>query len=329
MKLIAKIFASWKVLGGLYIGWGIGANDSANIFGTAVATNSVRYRTATILIAVFAILGSILEGPKLYDNVHFQSAEATTSESMALAATFASGTAVLVVTILGIPASTSQAAIGGLMGIAIFSSGFSAVDWNKFGKMVVCWVATPIGGAVIGYLLYGFGDRLFRRLVKNPEKRNTIIRWLLILSGSYGAYSLGANNVVVTTVAYYDAGIFGAPGVYRTALIAASIGGAAIALGALTYSYKVMETVGKKITVLDPLAALLAVFAHSLTLEFFTGLHVPVSSSQAIVGGVIGVGLVKGMAAVSGRQLVRIFLGWLATPLSSAVIAYVLAQLFC
>jgi PiT family inorganic phosphate transporter len=339
------LLSHWKILGGLYLGWGVGANDSANIFGTAVATNSIRFRTAVILISVLAVIGSVVEGPALYNNVKFHGSEVQTSGAMALAATFAAGLAVMIVTIWGIPASTSQAAVGGMMGIAIFSSGFHAVDWGKLGKMGVCWLLTPIGGAFFGYLLYRLIERRIVRLIPNPQRRSRVIRWLLILSGSYGAYTLGANNVVVTTVSYYQSGMFGEvvtePYAFKTLfmnpigwftdprVIAAAIGAASIALGALTYSKNVMETVGKKITVLDPLAALISVLAHSLTLQIFTALHVPVSSSQAIVGGVIGVGLVKGARTISKKELGRIFAGWIATPLSSALAAYLLALLFC
>lgn len=312
-------------MGGLYLGWGIGANDSANIFGTAVATNSIKYRTAIILVAVFAFLGAVISGPGLYDDMSLGNAEL--SEGHALAATFAAGTAVMIVTIIGIPASTSQAAIGGMMGIAILTSGFGAADWPLFGKMLVCWVATPIGGAIFGYLLYRIVEPLMNKMVQNPQTRNRLISALIIVSGSYGAYALGANNVVVTTAMYYHAGMFGEIGLDQSKLIAAALGGLAISIGALTYSRNVMETVGKKITVLDPLAALLAVLAHSITLQIFTFLNVPVSSSQAIVGGVIGVGLVKGMKTISTKQLVRIFIGWLATPICSGVVAYLLGML--
>ena len=106
----------YKILGGLYLGWGIGANDSANIFGTAVATNTIRYRTAIILIAIFVIVGSVLEGPKLFDYVRFAE---NTSLNQAAAATLAAAVAVTVITYLSIPTSTSQAAIGALMGIGI------------------------------------------------------------------------------------------------------------------------------------------------------------------------------------------------------------------
>jgi PiT family inorganic phosphate transporter len=104
--------------------------------------------------------------------------------------------------------------------------------------------------------------------------------------------------------------------------MAALIGGFSIALGALTYSKKVMETVGKGIVPLDPFSALIAVLAEALTLHLFTQIGVPVSSSQAIVGAVVGVGLVGDVQTVSVKMLAKIGMGWIMTPVSAGVLAY-------
>lgn len=340
-----------KLLGGLYLGWGIGANDSANIFGTAVATNSVKYKTAIWLIAFFVILGSSLQGWKLYNNYNFvrpdedkavlseaDGGSDATSQAYtdAFISTLAAAVAVTIVTVLSIPASTSQAAIGAYMGILIASTGsFSSIDWSTFFRMFVCWVATPIGSAVLTIIMYKSVSPILNWLFSNDLGRlNQVYTFLLIIAGCYGAYELGANNVVVTTGPYYMAGVFGVPltgdAFYSTPLFenpafwASTLGGLSIALGALTYSKRVMYTVGSKITALDPYSAMITVFAHSLTLMLFTRLRVPVSSSQAIVGAVVGVGLLSGSRTISFKALGFIFLGWLLTPLSGALMAVIL-----
>ena len=93
-------------------------------------------------------------------------------------------------------------------------------------------------------------------------------------------------------------------------------------MGALTYSRKVMMTVGQGITMLDPFSALVAVLAHSIAMHVFTEFHVPVSSSQAIVGAVAGIGFSKGM---NSKTLLTIFSAWLLTPFISAALAVALA----
>ncbi len=309
----------YKILGGLYLGWGIGANDSANIFGTAVATNVIRYSTAIILIAIFVIIGSMVEGPDLYENMTFSSAEATSN--LALAATLAAALTVTLVTFLSIPTSTSQAAIGAFMGIAIASSGVASVEWNKFIKMLICWIVNPIACIIIGIILLKTIGDLISKTVKSQMARDQIYKFGLIIFGCYGAYALGANNVVVTTAPYYHAGMFGPVG-SKAAFWAATVGGISIAIGALTYSRKVMATIGKKITPLSPFSALIVVMTHSLALHFFTWLKIPVSSSQAVVGAVIGVGIYHGAKTINKKTMAKIFAGWFITPLIAGLLAF-------
>ena len=106
--------------------------------------------------------------------------------------------------------------------------------------------------------------------------------------------------------------------------MASLIGGLSIASGVLSYSKKVMMTVGKGIAPLDPLSGVVAVIAEALTLHIFTQIGVPVSSSQAIVGAVVGVGLVGDVRTVSRKMLVRIAVGWLLTPIAAGVLTYLL-----
>lgn len=325
-SMILRILGQGKIFGGLYLGWGIGANDSANIFGTAVATNVLRFRTAVILIALFVIIGSMVEGPGLFDEMVFSS-DSSSSSNLALAATVAAAVTVTVITFLSIPTSTSQAAVGSFMGIAIAISGAGAVDWSKFIKMLICWILNPIASLILCIILLKVVGVMITALVKNDLVRNRIYKIGLIVFGCYGAYALGANNVVVTTAPYYHAGFFDSWAGGTAAFWAATIGGLSIAVGALTYSRKVMLTIGKKITPLSPFSALIVVITHSLALHFFTQLNVPVSSSQAVVGAVIGVGIYHGANTINSKTLLKIFIGWLATPFLSAGLAFAIASL--
>ncbi len=351
MGLLAKLF-SWKLFGGLFLGWGVGANDSANIFGTAVATGLVRFRTAVIIIAIFALLGSCIHGRELFHHMDFggsaqasgqvaagaSAADAAAAQqranTIAFFTTLAAAITILIMTWAAVPSSCSQAAVGALIGITVCTAGIAQVDWGKLGKMFACWVGNPVGTALITVLLYKVVAAIIKLFAGSDlAKLNRVYRWLLLIAGAYGAYELGANNVVVTTAPYFNAGMFGdphAPVVHwytDPAFIAALLGGLAIAAGAITYSKKVMMTVGNSITALDPFAAMITVFAHSLSLMFFTWLKVPVSSSQAIVGSVLGIGLLQGGHAISYKVLGKIFVGWMLTPLIGALLAVGFYQL--
>jgi PiT family inorganic phosphate transporter len=285
-----------------------------------------------VLIAIFAIVGSMVEGPKLYPGYKFADAREDLGESaklnLAFVCTFAAALTVLGLTYLGLPVSCSQAAVGGLMGVAILSRGIGGAQWGKLGVWACCWVLNPIGAGIVAYAVVKIIGPLLNRFVRRVALLNLIYKIGLIIFGCYGAYSLGANNVVVSTGPFYQAGFFGDPSLHKAAVIAAGIGGASIALGALTYSKKVMMTVGQGITALDPFSALVAVLAHSIAMHFFTELHVPVSSSQAIVGAVAGVGLTKGMRTMNRKTLWTIFSAWLLTPFiagtAAVFIAYVM-----
>jgi PiT family inorganic phosphate transporter len=299
----------WKVLSGVFLGWSLGANDSANIFGTGYATGLVKYRTAIWLTAVFLMIGAVLEGPKCMEVVgDLSNLTAIDAFYCALAAAIT----MTALTIFAIPASCSQAIIGAVLGAGILSS---TADFSKLYKIVACWVFTPICALFTAYLLHRILGFVINKTITSLTKRSLLYSAGILLTGCYGAYTLGANNVANVTGIYVGCGVLSADA-------AALIGGLSIALGVLTYSRKVMETVGKGIVPLDPFSALVAVLAEALSLHLFTQIGVPVSSSQAIVGAVVGVGLVGDVQTVSLKMLARIGVGWIMTPVSGGVLAY-------
>ena len=304
-------------LGSIFMGWSLGANDAANIFGTGVVTRAIRFRTAAILLSVFVILGSIIEGQKTIETVGFFT---ELNISLALLATIAAALVVTGMTYFGIPVSTSQAILGAVMGVAIYTTGFAAFPWDKFTKVIICWVGAPLGAMVISIALYQLMDIATRRIKSLPAFMLAMKIGIMVV-GSYGAYTLGANNVANTTGVFVGAGVF-------TPFLGTVIGGLAIALGACTYSKRVMETVGGKITPLDIPTAFVAVLAEAITLHIFTQVGVPVSASQAIVGAVIGIGMAKGIRTVSAKKTAQILVGWVLTLGISILLPYLFLLLF-
>ena len=304
----------WKLLSGVVLGWSLGANDSANVFGTGVTTGTVKYRTAILLTAVFVLLGSLIEGPKCIKTLgEISRLQPLDAFSCALATAITMG----VLTFLALPASTSQAIVGAIVGVGILSG---SADFSKLYKIFLCWIFTPIGGIILAFILHRLLGFLLDKIVTSIKHRNLIYTIGILVAGSYAAYSLGGNNVANVTGVYVGAGIL-------SASMASLIGGLSIASGVLTYSKKVMMTVGKGIAPLDPFSGLIAIVAEALTLHIFTQIGVPVSSSQAIVGAVVGVGLVGDVRTVSHRMLARIAVGWLLTPISAGALTYLLLLL--
>jgi len=303
----------WKVLSGAFLGWGLGANDSANIFGTGVATGTVKYRTAILLTSVFVLLGSVLEGPKCMATV------SDLSLLIPLDAFFcclASAITLTILTYFAIPASSSQAVIGAILAAGIISG---TADFTRLFKIVSCWVFTPISGIILGYFLHRILGYFLDKTVKSVPHRNLVYYIGIIVVGCYGAYSLGSNNVANVTGVYVGSGILSAE-------MASLIGGVSIVSGVLTYSKKVMMTVGKGIVPLDPFSALVVVLTNASTLHIFTQIGVPISSSQAVVGAVVGVGMVGNLRTVSPKMLARITVGWVMTPIGAGLIAWCLIK---
>ncbi len=306
----------WEISAGILMGWSLGGNDSANIFGTGVGAKVIQYRTAILLISLFVICGALLEGKKCFGTIGDL---AVLQHRMAFWTMLSAALVVSFYTFMGLPISTSQAVIGAILGASLPSGGM--IDLNKLVKILICWILTPIGGALISFIFYQLIGRLLDSFFKKAVHRDWVIRWGLILSGCFGAYALGANNVANVTGVYVGSGAL-------TPFYGALIGGLSITLGVLTYSRKVMETVGKKIVALDGYSAFIAELSAATIVQIFTQVGVPVSTSQAIVGAVAGVGLVKGVRSVSLRSLIEIAIGWVSTPLSGGVVCYLLITLF-
>jgi len=305
----------WKLTGGIFVGWALGSNDSANLFGTGVAAEVVKYRTAIILTSIFVVVGAMAEGYKSMETVGKMS---QLTPMAAFVAAFSSGLCVAIFSYLSLPVSTSQAIMGAVLGIGMISG---IPDFTKLYKVIICWVFTPIGASVFSFNLYPLLGKLFRSVLLDIRRRNIFIKMALIFAGCYGAYSLGANNVANATGVYMGSALL-------TPFQATLIGSLSIASGVLTYSKKVMDTVGKKIIELDGFSAFVSTLSAALTVHFFTQVGVPVSTSQAIVGGVTGIGLKKGVKTVRKRTLIEIGIGWISTPLATGFFAYLLMRLY-
>jgi PiT family inorganic phosphate transporter len=290
-----------SLLGGVFLGWSLGANDASNVFGSAVASRMLKFWTAAVLASVFVLLGALLQG-----QAGIETLKGLTQFTLeqAVVSSVAAATTVTIMTILGLPVSTSQAVVGAILGIGILNQ---QLNLAGLGKVVACWFGTPVGAAVIAVIIYKVLAAFYNNLKINLFQSDILIRLLMIAAGSYGAYALGANNVANVTAVFVGAG-------HLSVFSAALIGGLSIGLGILTLSKRVMETVGKKLVRLDPFSALVVLLAQSITVHIYTFIGVPVSTSQAVIGAVLGVGIVKGISTVSGRTLANILIAWLLTP---------------
>jgi PiT family inorganic phosphate transporter len=299
-------------IAGSLLGWTLGANDAANVFGTAVSSRMILWRRAAVLSAVFIILGAALQGA---EGVHTLAGLTTQGVHTAGVAALAAALTLALMTWLRLPVSSSQAVVGALVGLGLAQR---TLNLEGLGKVIACWVGTPLGALFFAVLFY-LGLRWLLRLMKpSVFALDPFYRVGLIVCGCNGAYALGANNVA--NVASFFA-------VYPTISAQTSVllGGVFIAVGVLTFSRGVMMTVGRGVTPLDAFSALVVVLAQAVTVHVYALVGVPVSTSQAVVGAVLGIGMVKGIQIINGRVLVKVIAGWVSTPILAAIIGFLLA----
>jgi len=322
---------------GLFLGWSLGANDASNVFGSAVGSKMVSFRKAAILASIFVILGAVIQGAGASGTLGKLGGINAIGGSFTLA--LAAAITIYVMTKFSLPVSTTQAIVGAIIGWNLFTG--NRTDGSTLSKIVVTWISGPILGAIFAILLYILINKLKKASRIHLIRFESYIKTGLIVVGAFGAYSLGANNIANVMGVFVpafnlqelDLGIFSLSSNQQLFLL----GGLAIAVGILTYSKKVMETIGGNIVELTSEAAMVVVLAQSLVLFIFSssGLSnlfvkiglppipmVPVSSSQVIVGCVIGIGLYKGARNINFRLLGEIAIGWLATPIMSGLLAF-------
>ncbi len=290
----------FRLFSGFFLGWALGANDSANEFGTAVSARMIKFSTAAILTAVFVIIGALLQG---HEGLKTLSGLTSQTLHTAFIASLAAAVTVTLMTILKLPISTSQAVVGAILGIGIVQK---SVNTAGLTKIAICWIGTPVGGFLFAIILYYLFLFVFRKLRLNIFACDMALRTGLLFAGCYGAYALGANNVANVTGVY--------AGNLLSPIQAVLFGGLSIAVGALTYSRNVMYTVGKSIVKLDAFSAFIAVIAHSVTVHIYAIIGVPVSTSQAIVGSILAIGFIKGIQTINFIKLTKIFIAWILTP---------------
>jgi len=325
------------ITSGLFLGWTLGSNDASNVFGSAVGSKMIRFKQAAIIAAIFVILGAVLQGAGGSHTLgELGSVDALGG---AFTVALAAGFSVFWMTKSKLPVSTSQAIVGAIIGWNLFTG--NPTDYHSLTKIVTTWISGPILGGIFAVLLF----LLFRFILKRSKihliRLDGYIKYGLLIVGAFGSYSLGANNIANVVGVFVpsapnisiDFGLFSLNGTQLLFLV----GGISIAAGILTYSKKVMMTVGDSLMRLNAETALIVVLAHSMVLfvfssqnlsDFFVGLGlppiplVPVSSSQAIVGSIIGIGLLKGGRNIQLNVIGKIALGWLVTPVIAGLFAF-------
>ena len=324
---------------GLFLGWSLGASDASNIIGTAVGTKMVKFRTAAITASIFIILGAVYAGSGASQTLgHLGSINTLPGAFMSA---LAAALTIYWMVNLSMPISTSQAIVGAIIGWNFFAS--KPTDISVLTQIISTWVFCPILSGFIAVGLYWLTRKIVRKSHLHLLRQDSYTRIGLILAGAFGAYALGANNIANVMGVFVPSSPLHAVslpfGLHLSGTqVLFLIGGIAIGAGVITYSHKVINTVGNGIMRMSPLMAWVVVVAQSLVLFLFASQNlqhfllshglpalplVPVSSSQAVIGAVMGIGIAKGGRNLNWKLIGHIAVSWVSTPIIAALVCYI------
>ncbi len=392
------LFIGLAVIFGLYMTWGIGANDVANVMGTSVGSGAITVKTAIIIAAIFEFAGAALAGGHVTDTIRKgmidADAIAGNPEILVfgmLAALLAAGIWLMIASTRGWPVSTTHSIVGAVVGFAVAALGLEAVHWDKIGQIVASWVVSPLLGGVIAFALM----MSIRKLILNTEDPfASAKRWgpfyvflvgfiialvtlfkglkplkidlsvpasflialvigviiaaigyvliqkvqvdeeadkdfhyasvekvfvpMMLFTACAMAFAHGSNDVAngVGPMAAVVGMVKSGGEVAQKSdlpLWILVLGGFGIVIGLATYGYRVMRTIGTNITELTPTRGFCATMAAAATVVLASRTGMPVSTTHIAVGGVIGVGMARGIGALDLRVIGGIIMSWIIT----------------
>lgn len=298
-----------------------GLHDAANSIATVVSTKLLTPVQAVVFAALFNFAAYWLFGLKVAATVGKGIIDVHVVTPQVVFGALAGAMAWNVITWWkGIPSSSSHALIGGLLGAGILHAGLHSVMWGGVSKTASAIVFSPLLGLVFSMMLMLATSWLFFRLTANAAEG--VFRKLHLVSAAAYALGHGANDAQKTmgiiAVLLYSQGLLG-PEFHVPGWVVLSCY-TAMGLGTLTGGWKIIETMGSRITRLDQHQGFCASAGGSIMLFAASGFGIPVSTTHTITGCIVGVGAARRASAVRWEVAQRIVVAWLITiPASAAV----------
>jgi PiT family inorganic phosphate transporter len=300
-----------------------GFHDAANSIATVVSTRVLTPGRAVVWAAFFNFIAAFTFGTAVAKTVGSGLVDLTV---VTFAVIFAGlvGAIVwdLVTWYFGLPTSSSHALIGGYAGAAVAKAGWGAIIASGWTKTLIFIVLAPLLGMSLGFVLMVATLWIFRNF--SPGRVDRWFRRLQLVSAA--AYSLGhGGNDAQKTMGIIAGALFagGYTAAFRIDLWVILAAHAAIALGTLSGGWRIIHTMGSKITKLQPVGGFAAETAGAISLFTATNLGIPVSTTHTITGAIIGVGSTRRLSAVRWGVAGRIVWAWILTIPASALISAV------
>src|SRR5690348_6069909 len=299
-----------------------GLHDAANSIATIVSTRVLRPQYAVIWAAFFNFIAFLFFGLHVANTLGTGIVDPALADAHVIFAALIGAITWNVITwLLGIPSSSSHALIGGLLGAGLAKAGLKAIIWKGVTPTLLAIVGSPVVGFMLALLMVLWLSWIFVRWT--PFAVDRTFQRLQFVSASLYSLGHGGNDAQKTmgiiAALLYSQGRLGAHFyVPFWVVIACQI---AMALGTLIGGWRIVRTMGSKITRLTPMQGFCAEAGGSLTLFGATWLGIPVSTTHTITGAIIGVGAARKVSAVRWSVANNIVVAWIITIPATAVIA--------
>jgi inorganic phosphate transporter, PiT family len=307
-----------------------GFHDTANAVATTISTRALGAKLAIGLSAALNLAGAIVAIEVLHTKVAntiggLVAPAGGVSLAMIVAALAAAITWNLVTWRAGLPSSSSHALIGALIGMGIAGYGVDALKWGTVVPVVIGLVTSPIAGLILGYLFLLAVLHVFRNI--HPARGNSGFRTAQVFSGGFVSFSHGANDaqktMAIITLALLatghiaaQRGSFPSPPLWVVVVAATAIG-----LGTYAGGWRIIRTMGSRITRLEPVDGFAAQTMAAAVIQTATQLAIPVSTTHVVSGSVMGAGATRRLAAVRWGTARTIVVAWVLTIPATALLA--------
>ncbi|MEO8897438.1 MAG: inorganic phosphate transporter [Candidatus Dormibacter sp.] len=309
-----------------------GFHDTANAVATTISTRALGAKLAIGLSAVLNLAGAIVAIELLHTKVAntiggLVAPTGGVSLAMIIAALAAAITWNLVTWRAGLPSSSSHALIGALIGMGIAGYGVHALRWGTVVPVIIGLITSPIAGFLLGYIFLLAILHVFRNI--HPARGNSGFRTAQVFSGGFVSFSHGANDaqktMAIITLALLatghvsaQRGSFPSPPLWVVVAAATAIG-----LGTYAGGWRIIRTMGSRITRLEPVDGFAAQTMAAAVIQTATQLAIPVSTTHVVSGSVMGAGATRRLAAVRWGTARTIVVAWLLTIPATALLAAV------
>lgn len=299
-----------------------GMHDAANSIATVVATRVLRPGIAVVWAAFFNFVAFLLFGVHVANTIGKGVIDTgIVNEQVILSALVGAIIWDMITWYYGLPSSSSHALIGGLVGAAIAAAGTDAVIGSGVGKVAVFIVVSPLLGFIVASLVSLAVRAVFRNA--HPAIAGTVFKRLQLVSAAMYSLGHGGNDAQKTmgiiAVLLFSTGHLG--GEFRVPLWVILSAHTAIALGTLAGGWRIVHTMGSRLTRLEPYSGFSAESAAAASLFYATRVGIPVSTTHTIAGAIAGVGSTRRFSAVRWNVAGQIVWAWILTIPAAALLA--------